>query len=76
MSAQFKIRKKSMKWTDKRAKVLLEVMGGMRVVKYFGYEEPFLKKIYEVRREEVKGIKKVQNAFSLKWDLAFFVLMG
>lgn len=59
-------------WTDKRAKVLLEVMGGMRVVKYFGYEEPFLKKIYDVRREEVKGIKKVQNAFSIRWDLSNF----
>lgn len=72
MSTQFKIRKKSMIWTDKRAKVLLEVMGGMRVVKYFGYEEPFLKKIYDVRREEVKGIKKVQNAFSIRWDLSNF----
>ena len=59
-------------WTDKRAKVLLEVMGGMRVVKYFGYEEPFLKKIYDVRREEVKGIKKVQNAFSIRWDIPNF----
>ena len=31
-----------MKWTDERAKVILEVLGAMRVVKYFSYEIPFL----------------------------------
>lgn len=42
MAIQFKIRKKSMKWTDKRAKLLIEALGAMRVVKYFSYEIPFL----------------------------------
>lgn len=31
-----------MKYTDQRAKTLLEVLGAMRVVKYFSYEVPFL----------------------------------
>jgi len=44
MSYQFRTRKKMMVWTDKRAKLLLEVLGAMRVVKYFSYEIPFLRR--------------------------------
>lgn len=44
MSIQLKIRKEANKWTDGRAKILLEVLGAMRVVKYFSYEIPFLKR--------------------------------
>lgn len=42
MQIQLGLRKKSMKWTDERAKLLVEVFGTMRVVKYFSYEVPFL----------------------------------
>lgn len=42
MSVQMKIRKRANQWTDQRAKILLEVLGAMRVVKYFSYEVPFL----------------------------------
>ncbi|KAG6864332.1 hypothetical protein C0991_010404 [Blastosporella zonata] len=38
MSYVFKIRRASMKYSDERAKTLLEVLGAMRVVKYFCYE--------------------------------------
>ena len=42
MSVQMKIRKRANQWTDQRAKIILEVLGAMRVVKYFSYEIPFL----------------------------------
>lgn len=48
MAVQFKIRRKSNIWTDQRAKTILEVLGAMRVVKYFSYEVPFLKSKYPV----------------------------
>lgn len=61
MTYQFQVRKGSMKFSDERAKTLLEVfgkgaidvtvlthliskLGAMRVVKYFCYEVPFLKR--------------------------------
>lgn len=46
MATQFKIRKNANIWTDQRAKIILEVLGAMRVVKYFSYEIPFLKSSY------------------------------
>jgi ATP-binding cassette, subfamily C (CFTR/MRP), member 1 len=44
MAGQYKIRRGSVKWTDQRAKLLLEVLSSMRIVKYFTYEQPFLKR--------------------------------
>ena len=73
MAIQLRIRKRSMKWTDKRAKLLVEVLGAMRVVKYFSYEIPFLQQIYEIRRKELKGVRKIQNTFSAKCVLTLHV---
>ncbi|GJE88588.1 ABC transporter C family protein [Phanerochaete sordida] len=73
MSLQFNLRRKTNIWTDSRAKTLLEVLGAMRVVKYFSYEVPFLKKIYEMRKNELKGIKIIQVARSGNIALAFSI---
>ena len=45
MSFQHKQREKANVWTDGRANLILEVLGGMRIVKYFSYELPFLKRV-------------------------------
>ncbi|KAI0768143.1 ABC protein [Trametes elegans] len=73
MSFQFRVGKNSLKWTDKRAKIILEVLGAMRVVKYFCYEQPFLKRIFDVRHEELKGTKKIQIARSANVAAAYSV---
>nr|GAT50189.1 ABC protein [Mycena chlorophos] len=71
IAGQFKIRRGLMKYTDGRAEMLLEVFSSMRVVKYFCYELPFLKKIHDIRSEEVRGIKKMQHSRSANVALAF-----
>jgi len=38
MRRLFNLRRRAMAWTDKRAKLLQELLGGMRVIKYFGWE--------------------------------------
>jgi hypothetical protein len=52
--SMFKIRRKSMLWTDKRAKLLQELLGGMKIIKYFAWEGPFIKKVGGYRKEEMK----------------------
>ncbi|KAG1750701.1 ABC protein [Suillus lakei] len=66
MMLQHRMRVGSMKWTDQRAKVLLEVLGGIRVVKYFAYEVPLLKRIFELRKKELRGIQWILHAGSVK----------
>ncbi|KAI0661576.1 ABC protein [Cubamyces menziesii] len=73
MSFQFRIGKRSLKWTDKRAKTILEVLGAMRVVKYFCYEQPFLKRIFEIRSKELEGTRKIQVARSANVAAAYSV---
>ena len=47
------IRRKSMLWTDKRSKLLQELLGGMKVIKLFAWEIPFLERIAGYRRPEM-----------------------
>ncbi|KAF8333586.1 ABC protein [Cantharellus anzutake] len=57
MSAQLKMRRHSMKFTDQRAGLLQEVLASMRITKLFTYEQPFLKRIRSIRKMELKGIR-------------------
>ena len=47
------IRRKSMLWTDRRSKLLQELLGGMKVIKFFAWEIPFLERIFGYRRNEM-----------------------
>jgi ABC-type multidrug transport system fused ATPase/permease subunit len=54
MKTLFLIRRKTMVWTDKRAKLLQELLGGMKVIKFFAWENPFLNKIGGYRKREMR----------------------
>ncbi|KAJ1559150.1 hypothetical protein HK405_011791, partial [Cladochytrium tenue] len=47
------IQDKQMKANDKRVSITTEVMNGIRIIKYFGWEDQFLSKIMTVRDEEL-----------------------
>ncbi|KAF8840168.1 hypothetical protein BDN67DRAFT_1011682 [Paxillus ammoniavirescens] len=55
----FTVRIKSMAWTDKRSKLLQEMLDGMRVIKFFSWEIPFLKRISEYRQLEMAYIRSL-----------------
>ena len=56
MRRYFALRVETMKWTDKRVKLLQEVLGGMKVIKFFAWEAPFLEKISSYRQREVRYV--------------------
>jgi ABC-type multidrug transport system fused ATPase/permease subunit len=51
------LRKRSMIWTDKRAKLLQEILGGMRIVKFMAWEIPFLNRIGAIRNMELGYVR-------------------
>ncbi|TYJ53514.1 hypothetical protein B9479_005845 [Cryptococcus floricola] len=57
MKTLFAFRMKAAKWTDKRAKLLQEILGGMRIVKYMAWEFPFLERINSIRTMELRYIR-------------------
>ncbi|KAJ6632266.1 P-loop containing nucleoside triphosphate hydrolase protein [Mycena sp. CBHHK59/15] len=71
MSRQFTLRQGSMTFTDQRANIILEVLSAMRVVKYFCYETSFLKRIFDIRKHELKGIRLIQHSQSANIAMAF-----
>jgi ABC-type multidrug transport system fused ATPase/permease subunit len=54
MKTLFLIRRKTMVWTDKRAKLLQELLGGMKLIKFFAWENPFLDQIGGYRKREMR----------------------
>ncbi|OBZ72495.1 Oligomycin resistance ATP-dependent permease YOR1 [Grifola frondosa] len=54
-----KLRQKSMAWTDKRAKLLQELLAGMKIIKCFAWEIPYLKRIRELRAKEMSYIRSL-----------------
>lgn len=59
MKRLFALRRMSMEWTDKRAKLLQELLGGMKVIKFFAWEIPFLERITDYRRREMAYIRSL-----------------
>ena len=45
-------------FTDKRVKLLQELLGGMKVIKFFAWEIPFLKRIAGYRKREITLVFK------------------
>ena len=59
MKSFFRLRKTSMLWTDKRAKLLQEILGGMRIVKFMAWENPFLQRLGGIRGMELRYVRRL-----------------
>lgn len=53
MRQLFLMRKKSMFWTDKRVKLLQELLAGIRIIKFFAWEKSFLARVFSYRQKEM-----------------------
>ena len=53
MKQLFKIRGRSMVWTDKRVKLVQELLGGMKIIKFFSWEIPYLQRLAKYRKTEI-----------------------
>ena len=47
-----------MKFKDKRMKLINEMLGGMKVIKLYGWEPSFMNQVQDIRDDEVKNLKK------------------
>lgn len=80
MKRLFALRRKGMMWTDKRAKLLQELLGGMRVLKFFAWERPFLERIFGYRKHEMWYVRSIllvraaNNAVALSMPVLASVL--
>ncbi|GAA5925731.1 hypothetical protein JCM1841_001743 [Sporobolomyces salmonicolor] len=57
MKKMFGFRRKAMLWTDKRARLIGELLGGMKVLKFFAWEVPYLEKLGGYRAKELHQVR-------------------
>jgi ATP-binding cassette subfamily C (CFTR/MRP) protein 1 len=68
-----KMRQGKMRYTDKRVKLLNEVLNGIRIIKYYAWENAFVKKVMEHRAGEVDLLMKMGYLFNTVFG---FLLLG
>jgi len=58
MKLSTRLRQKTSVLTDQRVKETQEILGSMRIIKFFGWENSFLKVLSDLRKKELKSTKK------------------
>jgi len=51
-----KMRRKVLKFSDLRVKMMNEVLSGIRIIKYYAWEKPFAKEIGKLREQELRAL--------------------
>lgn len=76
-SYQRKLQTKQMKKKDERIKVINEILNGIRVIKLYAWEIPFIRKVSSIRKNEIEYMKKngyLHASTSFLWTCSpFFV---
>ena len=49
-----------MKKKDERVRIIAEILSGIKVIKLFGWELSFIKKINEIRKQEIDQLRIFQ----------------
>ena len=73
-----KLQLEQMKCKDKRIKLMNEILGGIKVIKLYGWEPSFTEQTQEIRNNEIKVLKKsawLNAIISFVWTSVPF-LMG
>lgn len=69
------IRIRAVRYRDERIKTLSDMLSGILLVKLYGWEDPFMKKIVELRNEELKAIRQASLIRATN-DAVFFASSG
>jgi ABC-type multidrug transport system fused ATPase/permease subunit len=71
------LQKTQMKNKDTRTKMMDEVISGIKVIKLYAWEKPFLEKILKIRGIELGNLKNIaylQSATSFTWSVTPFLV--
>ena len=60
----FTQRKKGLKFTDKRVRIITEVLQGIRLIKFYAWEAFYVQQIGMLRTKEVQTIRMSAYVFS------------
>jgi ATP-binding cassette, subfamily C (CFTR/MRP), member 1 len=67
------LRKQVAPVTDSRVKLIQEIISGIRVIKFFTWELPFLKQVEDIREKEVQLVRQRGYTSAMVFAVAFSV---
>merc|ERR1711963_1370759 len=50
------MRRKILKYSDSRVKIMNEILNGIRIIKFYAWERPFKKEVAKVREKELRAL--------------------
>lgn len=69
-----RLRQKKVKKTDIRVKLMNEILSGIRVIKFYAWESPFMSSVLESRREELVILKQMAYIVAVGFTLVLQAL--
>ncbi len=64
-----KFRKAVLRYSDDRVKLVNEVLSGIRIIKFYAWERPFLKEIWKIREEELYNLTRLAYISGIGFSL-------
>ena len=61
------------KVTERRIRLLQEIILGIKIIKYYAWEDVFARKMSELRHDELKGIRSMRTVSALSYTLTFSI---
>ena len=69
-----KLRQKKVKKTDIRVKLMNEILSGIRVIKFYAWESPFMQSVFEARQQELVILKQMAYIVAVGFTLVLQAL--
>lgn len=66
------LQQKQMELKDDRIRIMNEILNGIKILKLYAWEIPFMKKVTDVRKKEISFLRKyyyIDSVFSCLWSL-------
>jgi ATP-binding cassette subfamily C (CFTR/MRP) protein 1 len=64
-----KMRRRVLKYSDMRVKMMNEILGGIRIIKFYAWERPFGKEVDKIRENELDALTKLAYVSAVGFSL-------
>jgi len=64
-----KMRRKVLKYSDLRVKMMNEILAGIRIIKFYAWEKPFKKEVGQLRGKELKALTNLAYVSAIGFSL-------
>lgn len=64
-----KMRRKVLKYSDLRVKMMNEILFGIRIIKFYAWEKPFKKEVNELREKELRALTNLAYVSAVGFSL-------